>query len=249
VTYVVIEISEQSPESRIEFRRQRQQQAIVLCRSQLERLCDMAKRKIGTLVGCRIRQPVRVGSGVRAIGRSITQLGGRYRPIRDQLGKQSLGFALFDHKTAHGIGRRRSSAPALASKKLLECSKQARHLRSKMPSRIQGNCRTHDTIFHVGATVSHGVHGKKRYCGDALPELVCVAQFHASATTHCLSLFERKGDIRDLLIDLNARPCQKLRGSRKSTFEALDKPTLKPLQAKSYECAESKQAKSCIDYR
>jgi transposase len=43
------------------------------------------------------------------------------------------------------------------------------------------------------------------------------------------SLAELNAAIRDLLVELNARPFQKLPGSRKSAFEALDKPTLKPL--------------------
>ena len=45
------------------------------------------------------------------------------------------------------------------------------------------------------------------------------------------SLSELNGAIRELLTELNARPFQKLPGSRKSAFEALDKPALKPLPA------------------
>jgi transposase len=62
------------------------------------------------------------------------------------------------------------------------------------------------------------------------------------------SLSELNAAIRDLLVELNARPFQKLPGSRKSAFEALDKPTLKPLPATPYEYAEWKQAKPGIDY-
>jgi transposase len=56
------------------------------------------------------------------------------------------------------------------------------------------------------------------------------------------SLSELNGAIRELLVDLNARPFQKLPGSRKSAFESLDKPALKPLPDSPYEYAEWKQA-------
>jgi len=62
------------------------------------------------------------------------------------------------------------------------------------------------------------------------------------------SLFELNGAIRELLADLNERPFQKLPGSRKSAFEYLDKPALKPLPDTLYEYAEWKQAKPGIDY-
>ena len=62
------------------------------------------------------------------------------------------------------------------------------------------------------------------------------------------SLSELNAAIRELLTELNTRPFQKLPGSRKSAFEALDKPALKPLPATPYEYAEWKQAKPGIDY-
>jgi transposase len=45
------------------------------------------------------------------------------------------------------------------------------------------------------------------------------------------SLSELNAAIRELLTELNTRPFQKLPGSRRSAFEALDKPALKPLPA------------------
>ena len=56
------------------------------------------------------------------------------------------------------------------------------------------------------------------------------------------------GAIRELLTELNERPFQKLPGSRKSAFESLDKPALRPLPVTPYEYAEWKQAKPGIDY-
>ncbi len=51
-----------------------------------------------------------------------------------------------------------------------------------------------------------------------------------------------------MLNELNLRPFQKLPGCRKSAFETLDLPTLKPLPVTSYDYAEWKQAKAGIDY-
>ena len=54
--------------------------------------------------------------------------------------------------------------------------------------------------------------------------------------------------IRFLLEDLNQRPFKKLPGTRRSQFEQLDKPVLRPLPAQPYQYAEIKQARVHIDY-
>jgi len=54
--------------------------------------------------------------------------------------------------------------------------------------------------------------------------------------------------IRQLLIELNERPFKKMPGSRKSVFESIDKPALKPLPERPYEYAEFKKARVHIDY-
>jgi transposase len=51
-----------------------------------------------------------------------------------------------------------------------------------------------------------------------------------------------------LLIQHNERPFQKLPGSRRTLFEQLDKPALKPLPQQPYEYAEWKKARVNIDY-
>jgi len=51
-----------------------------------------------------------------------------------------------------------------------------------------------------------------------------------------------------LLEDLNGRAFKKLPGSRKSQFEQLDKPALRPLPAHPYQYTEIKQARVHIDY-
>src|SRR5262249_32981935 len=52
------------------------------------------------------------------------------------------------------------------------------------------------------------------------------------------SLLDLNQAIRLLLIDLNDRPFKKLPGSRRSQFEALDRPALKPLPPTRYEYAD-----------
>jgi transposase len=63
------------------------------------------------------------------------------------------------------------------------------------------------------------------------------------------SLPELNAAIRPLLDELNARPFQKLDGSRRSWFELLDRPALRPLPSTPFEYAEFKRARvSRLDY-
>lgn len=62
------------------------------------------------------------------------------------------------------------------------------------------------------------------------------------------SLNELNKAIRELLVQLNDRPFKKLAGSRRSHFEQLDRPALRPLPEHRYELAEWRKAKVNIDY-
>ena len=62
------------------------------------------------------------------------------------------------------------------------------------------------------------------------------------------SLHELNEAIKWLLIRYNERPFQKLEGSRRSLFEQLDKPALRPLPGQPYEYAEWKKVRVNIDY-
>ena len=66
--------------------------------------------------------------------------------------------------------------------------------------------------------------------------------------TPFFSLAELNAAIRQLLTELNARPFKKLPGCRRSLYETLDRPALKPLPAQPYEYAEWKKARVNIDY-
>ena len=56
------------------------------------------------------------------------------------------------------------------------------------------------------------------------------------------SLAELNAAIRELLEDLNNRPFQKLEGSRRSWFELLERPVIRPLPPTPFEYAEFKRA-------
>jgi len=62
------------------------------------------------------------------------------------------------------------------------------------------------------------------------------------------SLAELNQAIRQQLADYNDRPFQKLPGSRRSLFETLDRPALKPLPPTRYEFAHWKKVRVHIDY-
>ena len=62
------------------------------------------------------------------------------------------------------------------------------------------------------------------------------------------SLDEVNRAIQPLLAELNRRPFQRLPGSRRSVFETVDRPALKPLPPTRYEFAEWKRATVGIDY-
>ena len=62
------------------------------------------------------------------------------------------------------------------------------------------------------------------------------------------SLDELNAAIRPLLTALNERPFQKLPGSRRTVFEALDRPAMRPLPAAPYVYAEWKRVRAAFDY-
>ena len=62
------------------------------------------------------------------------------------------------------------------------------------------------------------------------------------------SLVELNRAISELLSDLNNRPFKKLPGCRRSAFESLDAPALRPLPAQRYAISRWKTAKVNIDY-
>ena len=62
------------------------------------------------------------------------------------------------------------------------------------------------------------------------------------------SLDELNAAIAELLESLNAKPFQKLDGCRRSTFEEIDRPALKPLPGRRYQRSDWEKSKVHVDY-
>jgi len=62
------------------------------------------------------------------------------------------------------------------------------------------------------------------------------------------SLEDTNRAIRELMVELNERPFQKLPGSRRSQFELVDRPVLRPLPVQRYAMGEWKKVRVNIDY-
>jgi transposase len=62
------------------------------------------------------------------------------------------------------------------------------------------------------------------------------------------SLEELNAAIAELLEDINTRPFKKLEGCRRSAFETLDRPALRPLPPRRYELGRWKKARVNVEY-
>jgi len=62
------------------------------------------------------------------------------------------------------------------------------------------------------------------------------------------SVREANDEVQERLAAFNAKAFQKLEGSRKSVFEAVDKPALKPLPLEPYVVSQWKKARVGTDY-
>ena len=107
-----------------------------------------------------------------------------------------------------------------------------------------------DLAVHYGTTVLPARPGEPRDKAKVETAVQIVERWiGAPLRNHTFfSLAELNGEIRRLLDALNDRPFQKLEGTRRSLFEAVDRPVLGPLPATRYEYAERKSARVNIDY-
>jgi transposase len=103
---------------------------------------------------------------------------------------------------------------------------------------------------HYGAAVIPARSGKPRDKAKAENGVLQAERWILAALRGrtFFSLAEANAAIVERLAWLNARPFRKLPGSRRSMFEELDRPALRPLPTHRYEYAEWKTAKVNIDY-
>jgi transposase len=107
-----------------------------------------------------------------------------------------------------------------------------------------------DLATHYGFAVIPARVGKARDKAKVEVGVQVVERWILARLRHCqfFSLADLNQAIRNLLVLLNERPFRKLSGCRKSQFERLDKPALKPLPLAPYVYADWKEARVHIDY-
>jgi transposase len=108
----------------------------------------------------------------------------------------------------------------------------------------------HELAVHYGTAVLPTRIRKPRDKAKAEAGVLLVERW-ILARLRKLTFFSLEGlnrEIRRLLELLNERPFQKLEGSRRSLFESLDRPALRPLPEQPYEFARWKKARVNIDY-
>ena len=107
-----------------------------------------------------------------------------------------------------------------------------------------------DLATHYGMAIVPARVRKPRDKAKAEVAVQVVERWILAALRHRVffSLAELNAAISTLLEHLNARPFRKLPGSRRSAFEALDRPALRPLPTQRYEFAQWKKVRVHIDY-
>lgn len=123
----------------------------------------------------------------------------------------------------------------------------------RVPDRYEPRCnRTYEALAeHYGCAILAARPGKPRdkakvEAGVLLVERWILARLR---NRRFYSLAELNAAIGELVAMLNERSFQKLEGSRRSWFELLDRPAMRPLPAIAFEYAEFKRARvSRLDY-
>ena len=108
----------------------------------------------------------------------------------------------------------------------------------------------HDLARHYGVAVLPARVRKPRDKAKAEVGVQIVQRWILAALRHrtFFSLSELNAAIAQLLERLNARAFRKLPGSRRSLFEQLDRPALRPLPTERYVFAQWKKVRVNIDY-
>jgi len=122
----------------------------------------------------------------------------------------------------------------------------------KTPDRYepQANDTYQELARHYGAAILPARPGKPQDKAKVEAAVLLVERWILARLRQqtFFSLAELNREIARLLTALNERPFQRLPGSRRSQFEAIDRPALKALPTAPYEYAEWKVAKVGIDY-
>jgi len=108
----------------------------------------------------------------------------------------------------------------------------------------------HDLAVHYGVAVIPARVRKPRDKAKVEAGVQLVQRWILARLRHrtFFSLAELNQAIRELLGPLNERPFRKLPGSRRSQFESLERPALRPLPEERFTYAEWKKARVNVDY-
>jgi transposase len=103
---------------------------------------------------------------------------------------------------------------------------------------------------HYGLAVVPARSGRPRDKAKVEAHVLVAQRWVLAALRHrrFFSLAELNAAIRELVVQLNARPMKKLGVSRQDLFERVDRPALRPLPATRYELATWKDCPVNIDY-
>ena len=112
------------------------------------------------------------------------------------------------------------------------------------------NLTYEEMAHHYGVAVIPARPRKPRDKAKVEAGVLLVERWIRAALRHrtFFSLGEVNQAIAELLTRLNDRPFRKMTGSRRSLFETLDRPALKPLPAERYPYGEWKRTRVNIDY-
>lgn len=114
----------------------------------------------------------------------------------------------------------------------------------------QPNATYQEMAHHYGTAIIAARIARPRDKPKVENAVLLVERWILARLRHCtfFSLAELNRAIRALLEQLNAKPFRKLPGSRRSLFESLDRPAMRPLPEARYEFAEWKKVRVNIDY-
>jgi transposase len=112
------------------------------------------------------------------------------------------------------------------------------------------NVTYEEMAHHYGVAVIPARVGKARDKAKVEAGVLLVERWILAALRKrtFFSLGQANEAITELRLRLNERPFRKLPGSRKTLFETIDRPALKPLPAERYQYGEWKTARVNIDY-
>jgi transposase len=177
--------------------------------------------------------------------------------VKAQPGKEPHGLPSFEGLLEEESGRQRRPVETPLHHDRVDVGNQARACRQLAPG-VSRACRYEpelnptyqDLAVHYGVAVMPARVRKPRDKAKVEAGVQLVQRWILARLRHrrFFSLHELNQAIRELLGPLNDRPFRKLPGSRRSLFDSVERPALRPLPGERFTYAEWKKARVHIDY-